>query len=58
MYAAYYGELDAVLYLIEAGSDLELRDDAGRTSYEWAVQQGHDDVAEALAAAGADTDGP
>jgi ankyrin repeat protein len=58
MYAAFNGELEAVEYLIEVGSDLEQRDDAGKTAYEWAVERGQDAVAQALAAAGADTDGP
>jgi ankyrin repeat protein len=58
MYAAYNGEVESVEFLIASGSDLEQRDNAGKTAYEWAVERGQDDVAAVLAAAGADTDGP
>jgi ankyrin repeat protein len=50
--------VESVEFLIASGSDLEQRDNAGKTAYEWAVERGQDDVAAVLAAAGADTDGP
>ena len=52
--AARGGSADDVRLLVEAGADVGVVDEAGRSAMYWAAQQGHAEVIEALACAGAD----
>jgi ankyrin repeat protein len=46
--AAYNGRLETAKALLEHGVDTEVRDDAGKTALDWAIAQGHPDVAAAI----------
>lgn len=39
MYAAYYGFLDTVKYLLSVGADINMQDDEGRSAYDFAQPQ-------------------
>jgi ankyrin repeat protein len=54
MLAAAQGHRDVVELLIEAGSDVSVRDEEGSSALSLAQGAGHDDVATLLAEAGAD----
>ena len=44
MAAAFYGHLDIVKYLHQAGTDLHITDDCGNTALMRAAQYGHEDI--------------
>lgn len=52
--AAHQGDVDTLLMLVKAGSDIEARDNSGRTPLLVAAFASHDDSVRALANAGAD----
>src|SRR5687767_9637164 len=47
--AAKNGEIGKVLSLIEAGSNLNVVDETGRTALNWATVQGHSEIVNLLA---------
>ena len=51
MWAAGYGQADAVRVLVDAGADVTLEDDRGMTALTLAEQGGHDAVAQVLRSA-------
>ncbi|MBV9848330.1 MAG: ankyrin repeat domain-containing protein [Armatimonadetes bacterium] len=52
MRATYAGSLDAVKLLLQAGADVDAKDNAGHTALNWAERQTHDAVAALLRQAG------
>jgi ankyrin repeat protein len=54
MYAARAGNVARVLWLLARGAQTELKDERGWTALVWAAFSGHDEVVQALVAAGAD----
>ena len=48
MLASKYGELDVVKKLVEAGADTEKEGKNGETAFEFALDYGHEDIAELL----------
>lgn len=52
MLAADAGELEIVRILLAAGADAGLRDPGGETALSFAVQRGHDEIADLLQSAG------
>ncbi len=54
MKAAYYGKLKTVIYLLEAGADIKLKDSRGNTAFLHAAWSGHPNVVKELLKKGAD----
>ena len=50
--SSYWGELEVVRLLLERGMDVDAEDDKGRTAYQIALKEGHDEIAQLLSGHG------
>ena len=54
LFSAWFGHLEAAQALMEAGADVNAKDNKGRTPVHWSAWTGHLEVARALIEAGAE----
>ncbi|KAH9041905.1 hypothetical protein EDB83DRAFT_2524063 [Lactarius deliciosus] len=47
-WASYWGELEVAHLLLERGADVDAEDGKGRTAYQIALKEGHDEIAQLL----------
>ncbi len=48
MYAAMRGSDHACIFLIQSGADVSLKDTQGKTAYDYAIENGHYELAELI----------